>query len=53
MKEPLKIKLNEEQTKKFLSFFVEEAIEIIKKRNKEKQEAGNPENWPKGKNIKK
>lgn len=44
MKEPLKIKLNEEQTKKFLSFFVEEAVKIIKKRdmeNKQQQVDGN------------
>lgn len=37
MEKPLKIILNEEQTKKFLNFFVKEAIEIIKKRNKEQK----------------
>ncbi|GIM45218.1 hypothetical protein DNHGIG_07670 [Collibacillus ludicampi] len=31
-----KIKLNEEQTKKFLSFFVPEAIELAKKKLREK-----------------
>jgi len=37
MEKSLKIKLNEEQTKKFLSFFVKEAFEIIKKREWEQE----------------
>lgn len=35
----LRIVLNEEQTKKFLSFFVKDAIEIVKKREQEQKEA--------------
>jgi len=39
MQEPLKIKLNEEQTKKFLSFFVKEAILMAKKKAREEKMA--------------
>ncbi len=35
---PLKIQLNEEQTKRFLSFFIKDAIEIVKKRNQEQEQ---------------
>lgn len=33
----LRIVLNEEQTKKFLSFFTKEAIEIVKKREQDQK----------------
>jgi len=38
MQQPLKIKLNEDQTRKFLSVFVKEAIEIAKRRAREQKQ---------------
>jgi len=38
----MKITLNEEQTKKFLSFFVKEAFEIVKRKAEEQKALSAP-----------
>lgn len=42
--EQLKIKLNKEQTEKFLSFFISDAKKIISERKREQRKAGIEEN---------